>query len=78
VEELMKLATGTAAVVLRVLAVAAGMASAADEGAPAAVLQVEQATIDLGDVTAGSEAVAVFRFHNAGDADVHIIRAKPS
>ena len=23
-------------------------------------------------------AVAVFRFHNAGDADVHIIRAKPS
>ena len=54
------------------------MASAADEGAPAAVLQVEQATIDLGDVVAGSEAVAVFRFHNSSDAAVHIIRAKPS
>jgi hypothetical protein len=74
----MKLAMGTAIVVLGMLAVAAGVAPAADEGAPAAALELEQATIDLGDVVAGSEAVAVFRFHNRSDAAVHIIRAKPS
>jgi hypothetical protein len=42
------------------------------------VLRVEQQTIDLGEVIAGSEAVAVFRFQNTGSAEVHIIRAKPS
>jgi hypothetical protein len=74
----MKLFTTTAAAVAGALMAIAAVAVAADEAAPTPVLRVEQETIDLGDVTAGSEAVAVFRFHNAGDADVHIIRAKPS
>jgi hypothetical protein len=72
----MKLVPTTAAAVA--LVVIAAAAVAADEAAPAPVFRVEQETIDVGDVTAGSEAVAVFRFHNPGDADVHIIRAKPS
>jgi len=70
--------TTTAAAVVGALVVIAAVAVAADEAAPTPVFRVEQETIDLGDVTAGSELVAVFRFHNAGDADVHIIRAKPS
>jgi hypothetical protein len=74
----MKVVTRIAAAVLGGLAVAAAVPAVADDAAPAPVLRVEQETIDLGDITAGSEAVAVFRFHNAGDADVHIIRAKPS
>ena len=40
--------------------------------------RVEQKAIDLGDVTAGQENRAVFVFHNDGDADVRILRAKPS
>jgi hypothetical protein len=51
---------------------------AADEAVPAPAFRVEQASIDLGEVVAGSEAVAVFRFHNDGSSDVHIVRAKPS
>jgi len=74
----MKVVTRIAAAVLGGLAVAAAVPAVADDAAPAPVLRVEQETIDLGDITAGSEAVAVFRFHNVGDADVHIIRAKPS
>jgi len=74
----MKLFTTTAAAVVGALVAIAAVAVAGDEAAPTPVFRVEQETIDLGDVTAGSEAVAVFRFHNAGDADVHIIRAKPS
>jgi hypothetical protein len=61
-----------------VAALAAAAPAVADEAVPAPAFRVEQETIDLGDVVAGSEALAVFRFHNAGDADVHIVRAKPS
>jgi hypothetical protein len=78
VEEAMKLNMRTAAAVVGALTVVAAMAAADDQAAPGPVFRVEQETIDLGEITAGSEAVAVFRFHNAGDADVHIIRAKPS
>jgi len=74
----MKSVSGTAAAVLGVLAIAAAGRAVADEAVPAPTFQVEQAAIDLGDVIAGSEAVAVFRFHNAAGADVHIVRAKPS
>lgn len=75
----MKLSGRTAAAVLGVLAIAAAAPAGADEAtAPTPTFRVEQETIDLGDVIAGSEAVAVFRFHNAGNADVHIVRAKPT
>ncbi|HOC43724.1 MAG TPA: hypothetical protein PKJ99_11980 [Thermoanaerobaculales bacterium] len=74
----MKLVMGTAAAVLGVIVIAAAGAAVAEDAAPAPAFQVEQAAIDLGDVTSGSEAVAVFRFHNNGGADVRIVRAKPS
>jgi hypothetical protein len=41
-------------------------------------LQVEQSTIDLGEIGAGTEAVAEFVIHNTGDRDARILRAKPS
>lgn len=68
----------TAALFGAVVVLAAARPAAADESVPAPAFRVEQETIDLGDVVAGSEAVAVFRFHNKGDSDVHIVRAKPS
>ena len=75
----MKLAVRIAAAAIVVIGVFAATAPvAADEAAPALAFRVEQETVDLGDIVAGSEAVAVFRFHNTGDADVHIVRAKPS
>ena len=39
---------------------------------------VENARIDIGEIKAGTEAVATFVFHNEGPTDVRIIRAKPS
>lgn len=39
---------------------------------------VENPRIDIGEIKAGSEAVATFVFHNDGLTDVKIIRAKPS
>jgi len=42
------------------------------------LLTVEEPTIDLGEIKAGSDAVATFVFHNKGDVDVRILRAKPS
>ena len=50
----------------------------AEEEAAAPTLRVEQTAIDLGDVTAGKENQAVFVFHNDGEVDVKILRAKPS
>jgi len=41
-------------------------------------LTVEEARIDLGEIKSGSDAVGTFIFHNSGDEDVKIIRAKPS
>jgi hypothetical protein len=75
----MKMAGKIASAAIGVIGVLAATAPvAADEVAPPPAFRVEQDTIDLGDIVAGSEAVAVFRFHNAGDSDVHIVRAKPS
>ena len=75
----MKLAGKIACAAIGVIGVLAATAPlAADEVAPPPAFRVEKDTIDLGDVVAGSEAVAVFRFHNTGDSDVHIVRAKPS
>jgi hypothetical protein len=53
----------------------AGSGLAAGAGAG---LRVEQSTLDLGTVQAGTDAVGVFVFHNDGDGPVKIIRAKPS
>ena len=50
----------------------------AEEEATSPTLRVEQTAIDLGNVTVGKENQAVFVFHNDGEADVKILRAKPS
>jgi len=39
---------------------------------------VENPRIDVGEIKAGSDAVATFVFHNEGPTDVKIIKAKPS
>jgi hypothetical protein len=59
------------------VAVAAAPA-AAQTDAVAPSLRVEHERIELGEIKAGSEAVATFVFHNDSDQDVNIIRAKPS
>jgi len=52
---------------------------AAQEAAtPPAGLTVEEHTIDLGEVKAGTVAEAVFQFHNPTDREVKILSAKPS
>lgn len=56
--------------------VSAGHGHAQVEATPA--LTVEETRIDLGEIKSGSDAVATFVFHNAGEEDVKIIRAKPS
>ena len=39
---------------------------------------VEEPKLDMGKVTAGTDVLGTFVFHNDSDADVKIIRAKPS
>ena len=56
--------------------VSAGQGQAQMEATPA--LTVEKVRIDLGEIKSGSDAIATFVFHNSGDEDVKIIRAKPS
>jgi hypothetical protein len=46
--------------------------------AGAAAFGVEESRIDLGDIKAGTEAVATFTFYNRGEKEVRIIKAKPS
>ena len=41
-------------------------------------LRIDTPQLDLGEVTAGTAAVGTFVFHNDGDRDVTILRAKPS
>jgi hypothetical protein len=61
------------------MAAAAGGPSAAEDDAErTTILRVDESTINLGELQAGSEAVAVFVIHNDGDRDVRILRAKPS
>lgn len=43
-----------------------------------AAFRVENASVDLGSVTAGDDAVATFIFHNDLDRAVKILRAAPS
>jgi hypothetical protein len=60
-------------VVLCVIAVAQ---AEAQSGGP--TFAVENPRIDIGEIKAGSDAVATFVFHNKGPTDVTIIKAKPS
>jgi hypothetical protein len=66
-------------VTIALLAVAS-VCIAGDAAVPASgpALTVEQPRIDLGEIKAGTDAVATFIFHNAGPIDVRITRAKPS
>ncbi len=48
----------------------------AQSGGP--TFSAENPRIDIGEIKAGSEAVATFVFNNKGPVDVTIIRAKPS
>ncbi len=41
-------------------------------------LVVRQPALDIGVVAEGQDAVATFTLENAGDADLKILRAKPS
>jgi hypothetical protein len=76
----MRIVTRTVPAIVGAMVMMAGFAVATDDdGATAApAFRVEQGTVDLGEVRAGDTAVAVFRFLNAGDTDVRILRAKPS
>ena len=49
-----------------------------EKAAEQKTFRVEQRTVDLGVVQAGSDGVAVFVFRNDTDNDVQIIRAKPT
>ncbi len=40
--------------------------------------RVDKAKVDLGNIKAGTDAVATFVFKNSGDVPVKILRAKPS
>lgn len=63
-----------------VLLVAAGVVIVGhvDAQADGPTFSVENPRIDVGEVKAGSDAVATFVFRNEGPTDVKIIRAKPS
>jgi len=63
-------------VLLSVIVVAIGHQVEAQSSGPA--LTVENPKIDIGEIKAGSDAVATFVFHNNGPNDVQIIKAKPS
>ena len=41
-------------------------------------LKVENASLEVGPVTAGTAAEAIFVFRNEGERDVRILRAAPS
>jgi hypothetical protein len=72
------------------LVLAGGAAPAQEPPAPPAVeqtdgtqpatgprIEVEQHTVDLGQIVRGETAEARFAFHNRGDETLRILRAKP-
>jgi hypothetical protein len=68
-----------AVVILVVLcAVMFAAADHVDAQATGPTFSVENPSIDIGEIKAGSEAVATFVFRNDGPTDVKIIKAKPS
>ena len=69
-------------VTLAVLGIAicgtAGPALSDDAHPESDELWVEERRLEIGDIRAGSEVLGTFIFHNDGEKDVRIIRAKPS
>lgn len=63
-------------VALSLVLLVGGDTADAQTGGPA--LTVENPRIDLGLIKAGATATGTFVFHNSGDKDVKIIKAKPS
>ena len=57
------------------LASAAFQASAAEPAGPR--VEVAQIEIDLGQISRGATVEARFELRNVGDADLHILEAKP-
>jgi hypothetical protein len=66
------------ALVMMVLAAAVAAADQSAVQSAGSAFRVENPRIDLGEIKAGTEAVATFVFHNDGPEDVKIIKAKPS
>ena len=75
-EVLMKRSVATIILTIALLAVVA--APWADAQTGPVTFAVEESRIDLGEIKAGTEAVATFTFRNTGAEDVRIIKAKPS
>lgn len=75
----MRIVTRSAPALVGAMLMVAG-AAAADEAVETSTpaFRVEQDTVDVGQVRAGDTAEAVFHFLNTGEADVRILRAKPS
>jgi hypothetical protein len=61
----------------------AALAFAADQPAPEAPagasphITFDAKDVNLGDIVHGQDAVAVFTYHNTGNAPLHILSAKP-
>jgi hypothetical protein len=60
------------------IAALASMVDHVEAQATGPTFTVENPRIDIGEIKAGSDAVATFVFHNEGPTDVKIIKAKPS
>ena len=69
---------GAGVVVAALMCAAFATVNADDAPTATQAFRVDAPQLDVGDVRAGSEAVAIFKFHNDGEKDVRIIRAKPS
>lgn len=64
------------AVIVTVILVGLASGVAAQQGP--ATFFVDESRIDLGEIRAGTDAVATFTFRNTGEKDVRIIKAKPT
>jgi hypothetical protein len=68
----------TGVIVATLMCAAFAIVDADDAETANQAFRVESPQLDIGKVRAGAEAVATFVFHNDGEKDVRIIRAKPS
>ncbi len=66
------------AMIILVTALLVLAASWADAQTGPVTFSVDEARIELGEIKAGTVAIATFTFQNAGQEDVTIIKAKPS
>ena len=68
---------GAPLLALAAFPMAAAAGSTVEHGAKE-IIRVENAKLDLGEITAGNEAVGTFILHNDGDVEMRLLRAKPS